>query len=743
MSDKPSQNSEHRRSVRPGIPDIVLMNIAGVILHADGSLEIPYYGLDGKPIGHSRTRLPYVRTNGQKYDQPKGSGSHVYLPPMLQELLDTNNGEIIPAGSCCLGEGEFKATALACVRIPGIGLPGLYACKAIKDENGRTIAREVLDDLLAVIQTKEIKTLYFIGDADTAHNFLFSFEAWTLAKATQKLGVEVFLPRLDVGGPKGIDDIKETFIGTDVSFKEFFKKLIEDAIPLDPDNMSPQALALLLLQNQEENFPKLVSTEEWPHIQSRLAKTCAWAQICRNKDDMNTNRLIAAAAKISGQAAAQFKEQVDKERAHLLRELRREEPEPKEAKTPSGSSQQTTDPDESRKTEQCDSFSNRREETQEEPRPLLPMRSWIYYSDLEVDITRFLVGRGFLEPGCFVVLIGASYAGKSTLSAQMSIVWAMGQPSFGIDIQRPLRTIFFQAEDSENKLIKIGHLCRRMNLTPEQRKLVDENTAVVTLQGIQDAASIAEMRRHAEVFKPDIIIVNPLTSFLSKGVYDEAGLNDFLRGGFPSILREFNCGGFPIHHPPKPSGKNPNEQTIYELQYMGAGMAAITNACRGSLILLPVDEDVFALCGGKGFHELGWTKDRIYLRRSIDVNGDWLWLPCEDAKAQEATEKNDKRAGKKEGNGGRAKFVSYDQILKLFKPTDKFPPEKVQELVKREIDRGENWAKAAMKQMVHERRLVKTIHKHSRGQPLVFYHLPTVLEPAPEDGLPVYTQSDE
>jgi hypothetical protein len=374
---------------------------------------------------------------------------------------------------------------------------------------------------------------------------------------------------------------------------------------------------------------------------------------------------------------------------------------------------------------------NGQQEPEAEPKPLLPMRSWIYYSDLEVDVTKFLMGTGFLEPGNFVVLVGASYAGKSTLAAQLSVYWAMGSSCFSIKIPRPLRTIFFQAEDSENKLIKIGHLCRRLNLTAEQRAMVDANTAVVTLQGVQDLAAIAEMERHAAVFKPDIICVNPLTSFLSKGVYDEPSLNDFIRVWFPSILRKLNCGGLPIHHPPKPSGKNPNDQTIYEIQYMGAGMASITNACRGNLLLLPVDGDVFCLCGGKGFHELGWTEDRIYLRRSVDDNGDWLWLLCESDKAEAANERREKRVGKKDGGGnGPSKFIPYERLLKLMNPTRKYSRESVRELVKKEINRGKDWADDALKELTAQKKLVKSTVKNPEGGAFVFYQLPTVLEPA-------------
>jgi hypothetical protein len=363
-------------------------------------------------------------------------------------------------------------------------------------------------------------------------------------------------------------------------------------------------------------------------------------------------------------------------------------------------------------------------------RPLLPMPSWIYYSNLEVDITKYLIGKGFLEPENFVVLIGASYAGKSTLTAQFSVHWAHGSSIFGIEIPRPLRIIFFQAEDSENKLISIAHLCRRLNLTPAQRELVDKNTAIVTLQGVQDAAAIAEMERHAEVFKPDIIVVNPLTSFLSKGVYDEASLNEFLRGKFPAMLRKLNCGGFAIHHPPKPAGKNQTDQTIYELQYSGAGMASITNACRGTLLLLPVDGDVFALCGGKGFYELGWKTDKVFIKRSVDEHGYWLWVPCDADQANEANEKREQRVGKQNGGGGKAKFVPYERILKIMKPEKLYSEEIMRELVKKEFDKGRDWTRDGLKEMTAQKRLIKSSQKNPKGQGFVFYRLPTVLDPA-------------
>ena len=51
-------------------------------------------------------------------------------------------------------------------------------------------------------------------------------------------------------------------------------------------------------------------------------------------------------------------------------------------------------------------------------------------------------------------------------------------------------------------------------------------------------------------------------------------------------------------------------------------------------------------------------------------------------------------------------------------------------MVKRDIGRGKDWAKDAMAELVTERKLAKTSEHNPKGQPFVFYHLPTLLEPA-------------
>jgi hypothetical protein len=160
-------------------------------------------------------------------------------------------------------------------------------------------------------------------------------------------------------------------------------------------------------------------------------------------------------------------------------------------------------------------------------KPLRPMPSWISYGRKEVDRSQYHVGEGFIEIGGFVMLIGQSYAGKSTLIAQLSIYLAIGRSWLFFHIHRPLKVLVVQAEDPENKLIKMGHMYKRMGLNDEEIKLADQNTAVLTIRDLQDTFAMAEIERHAEAFKPDVVVINPMTSYLGGSVYKDDVINKF------------------------------------------------------------------------------------------------------------------------------------------------------------------------------------------------------------------------
>ena len=348
------------------------------------------------------------------------------------------------------------------------------------------------------------------------------------------------------------------------------------------------------------------------------------------------------------------------------------------------------------------------------------MPSWIAYGQSDVDESQYHVGEGFLEIGGFVMLIGQSYVGKSTLITQLSILLAIGCTWLFFNVHRPLRVMVVQAEDPGNKLIKMGQMYKRMELTEDQIKLADSNTAVLTIRDLQDAGAIAEMERHAEVFKPDIIVVNPMTSYLGGSIYKDEVINSFLRVQLTPMLNRLKASAIVVHHPPKPltNDKDPKDLTAFELQYGGAGMAALANAPRGNMFLVHVDGDVFKLSVGKGFEDLGTAETVVYLRRSKDTAGVMLWKRCELEKAEEANEKLDQRKATKK----KERFIPYDNLLKCFNLTDKYPPAKVIELAKKDLNKGKDWTKDAMRQLVSDKKLAKTKEPNRSALSVQFSH---------------------
>ena len=107
-----------------------------------------------------------------------------------------------------------------------------------------------------------------------------------------------------------------------------------------------------------------------------------------------------------------------------------------------------------------------------------------------------------------------------------------------------------------------------------------------------------------------------------------------------------------------------------------------------------------------------------------------LWERCDSEQAEGANEKLDQRKTKKQ----RGKFVPYDRLFKCFKLTEKYTRAKVIELAKKDLDQGRDWVtKLAIPQLISEKKLARSEKPNPKGQAFVFYHLPTILEPATGD----------
>jgi hypothetical protein len=291
---------------RPGISSNVLIG-AGIRYSdypEDDSIEIPYWNDQGEITRFKRWRLPNTRANGQKYHQEPDSPVYAYYPPnFFRRRTDPLYG--LAADSVVLCEGEFKALSLLELGVYTIGLPSFNVYT--KDAENH---RHLLRDIQVTLAREKIKIIYFLGDSDTATNFEFSRQAAFLASAAWP--ARVFLPRIPIDQPKGVDDCKDKLAA---GFDIFFSELIRTAIQL-PHKCEPPDVAILIFERELTSLKTLRGVEREKQF-NRIVKLCVAAQIYAKSQA--TARLCKLSRELLKLTATEFKNAINEEQSKAHR----------------------------------------------------------------------------------------------------------------------------------------------------------------------------------------------------------------------------------------------------------------------------------------------------------------------------------------------------------------------------------------------------------------------------------------
>jgi hypothetical protein len=257
---------------RPGVSAAMLIRNCVELLTAEvthkligflsACLRIPFCDLDGNPIADGGKPFYHYRLlepiGDMKYYQAKGSISHGFLPVGLKEL----------AGRwpwLLLTEGDFKSMAMVEAGYPTVGLTGINNI-AVND------GKEMIAELKAAIALFQPQRIYFVGDNDTGHNYLFSSAAIKLRELVAP--IPVFLPRFPWDSPdKGLDDLRESL---KERFPSYLDERLRNAVPVDKD-YTPGDLALVLLRNEIGAVANLADGAK-AKVQHRLIKLAAYLQ---------------------------------------------------------------------------------------------------------------------------------------------------------------------------------------------------------------------------------------------------------------------------------------------------------------------------------------------------------------------------------------------------------------------------------------------------------------------------------
>ena len=230
---------------------------------------------------------------------------------------------------------------------------------------------------------------------------------------------------------------------------------------------------------------------------------------------------------------------------------------------------------------------------------------------------RVILKNGYLRKGQGLMIVSTSGAGKSVMSIQLALFWAMGKPIWGMIPNRPLKVGIIQSEDDAEELAffrrnMIGGLKAGYGWTDEELKAAMGRVVFEQLIGVTGERFVERLKEIQRKQNYDVVIVNPLFSFFGGDLSNNQDDSHFFRDGIDPIIKNpaYGCAIVFVHHAKKPpgSGERKGWGTDAFAQYIGAGGTDVAGWTRAQLVLMPIDEHYgwYYLIAAKRGGKLGW-----------------------------------------------------------------------------------------------------------------------------------------
>jgi hypothetical protein len=225
--------------------------------------------------------------------------------------------------------------------------------------------------------------------------------------------------------------------------------------------------------------------------------------------------------------------------------------------------------------------------------PLLVSRDISTFSVPPDNDPTVLLGNRFLCRGDGLVLSSSAGMGKSSLTIQSAVTWSLAHPCLGIAPNGELRSLVYQAEDSDGDIGEIwASVCHKMQLTHGQRAAVAERVKIVTDRVNRGPSFLQELRRQVTAAPYDLVWINPLMAFMSGDSTTAKDTSDFFRAGLNAINTPASFGYIVVQHTTKPQvGKERGSDRKWnEIMYDMAGSYDIIGWARAIISLRPTSE---------------------------------------------------------------------------------------------------------------------------------------------------------
>lgn len=257
----------------------------------------------------------------------------------------------------------------------------------------------------------------------------------------------------------------------------------------------------------------------------------------------------------------------------------------------------------------------------------------------------------FLCRGGGMLLVSNTGQGKSTLICQAAYLWACGKTAFGLKPTRPIKTLIIQAENDEWDLKEMVQGVEKgfnsSQLSTEDVVYGDTNLRIVTESSCTGSEFIKKVRIiltefRNEGFYPDLLVVDPVISYLGGDPSKADVVSMFLRSEINPLATEFDFATICVAHTSKPSNQvRTTLKTPTEDVYSALGSVEWANWARAILVLKPHGGGMFELKAVKRGARLGWTTpvgDRAFAQRLAHARDGIYWVTPTDEEFQKNVE---------------------------------------------------------------------------------------------------------
>jgi hypothetical protein len=245
----------------------------------------------------------------------------------------------------------------------------------------------------------------------------------------------------------------------------------------------------------------------------------------------------------------------------------------------------------------------------------------------------------YLCRGGGLLLVGPTGIGKSSLSMQFMVLWALGREAFGIQPAHPLKSLLIQAENDDGDLAEMRDgVSRGLGLSEENASTAFGNILVSR----EDSLMSEEFFKQrviplVEEHQPHLLWIDPALAYLGGEANSQKDVGRFLRNQLNPVLNRFGCACVLVHHTNKPpSGQEKSNWQAGDFAYLGSGSAEWANWARAILVMRAIgSHSVFELRAGKRGPRLGWRTDdgesRLYAKyiAHADTPGVICWREAE------------------------------------------------------------------------------------------------------------------